>query len=215
VDAAGILAALRRVYAADALVAELAADAPPWRPLFDGRELGAWRQSGYGGESDAEAVDGLIRIPRGVDLSGITWAGEFPREGYEIELEARRVEGNDFFCGLTFPVGADACSFIVGGWGGGIVGLSNVDGDDAANNGTTLVRAFKAGQWYAVKVRVSRERIECFLDGERVVDQPRAGHAISIRDSVAPSRPLGVATYGTTAELRNLRWRAVPEPEKR
>jgi hypothetical protein len=130
-------------------------------------------------------------------------------------LEARRVEGHDFFCGLTFPVGEDPCSFIVGGWGGAIVGLSSIDGEDAANNATTLVRAFKTGQWYTVRVRVTPERIECFLDGERVVDQPRAGHTISIRESVEPSRPLGVASYCTVAELRNLRWRPVDGPERR
>ena len=221
VDATGILAALRKVYAAEGLVAELEAAAPgvpaaaEWRSLFDGKALGAWKQSGYGGAGDTEVADGVIRIPMGVDLSGITWTDEFPKEGYEVELEARRVEGNDFFCGLTFPVGEDPCSFIVGGWGGGIVGLSSIDGADAANNETTLVRAFKTGRWYAVKVRVTKERIECFLDGVRVVDQPRAGHTISIRDSVEPSRPLGVATYATTAELRNLRWRPVGGPGPR
>lgn len=189
--------------------------AADWRPMFDGKALGDWKQSGYGGAGDTEVVDGAIRIPMGVDLSGITWGGEFPTEGYEIELEARRVEGNDFFCGLTFPVGDDPCSFIVGGWGGAIVGLSSIDGEDAANNQTTLVRAFKTGKWYTVKVRVTKERIECFLDGERVVDQPRKGHTISIRESVEPSRPLGVATYCTVAELRNLRWRPVAAPERR
>jgi len=189
--------------------------AAEWRSLFDGKMLGAWKQSGYGGADDTEVVDGVIRIPMGVDLSGITWTDEFPKEGYEVELEARRVEGNDFFCGLTFPVGEDPCSFIVGGWGGAVVGLSSIDGADAANNETTLVRAFKTGRWYTVKVRVTKERIECFLDGERVVDQPRVGHRISIRESVEPSRPLGVATYCTVAELRNLRWRPVGRPEPR
>ena len=189
--------------------------AAAWRSLFDGRTLGAWKQSGYGGAGETEVVGGVIRIPMGVDLSGITWTDEFPKEGYEVELEARRVEGNDFFCGLTFPVGEDPCSFIVGGWGGAIVGLSSIDGEDAANNATTLVRAFKTGQWYTVRVRVTPERIECFLDGERVVDQPRAGHTISIRESVEPSRPLGVASYCTVAELRNLRWRPVDGPERR
>ena len=185
-----------------------------WRSLFDGKDLGGWKQSDYGGGA-AEVADGAIHIPTGIDLNGVTWTGDFPRDHYELELEARRVEGNDFFCGLTFPVGDDPCSFIVGGWGGAIVGLSSIDGEDAANNETTLVRAFKTGRWYTVKVRVTRERIECFLDGERVVDQPRAGHTISIRDSVAPSVPLGIATYATVGEARNIRWRPVDEPGKR
>jgi hypothetical protein len=44
-----------------------------------------------------------------------------------------------------------------------------------------------------------------------VVDQPLADHVISVRDEVAPSQPLGIATYATTAELRNIRWRPVAD----
>jgi hypothetical protein len=192
---------------------EAAAPAADWRSLFDGRALGAWKPSKYGGDPP-EIAAGAIRIPMGVDLNGITWSGDFPTENYEIELEARRVDGDDFFCGLTFPVGPDPCSLIVGGWGGAVVGLSSIDGADAANNATTVVRTFKNGRWYAVRVRVTPERIECFLDGERVVDQPRAGHTISIRESVEPSRPLGIATYATVAELRNIRWRPVERQQR-
>ena len=36
---------------------------------------------------------------------------------YELRLEAKRVEGGDFFCGLTFPVGKEYCTLILGGWG--------------------------------------------------------------------------------------------------
>jgi len=192
-----------------------AADPSAWLPLFDGMTLGGWKSTPFGGEGEVRVEAGAIRLGMGSDMTGITWSEEFPKQDYEIEFEARRVDGNDFFCGLTFPVGDDPCSLILGGWGGGVVGLSSIDGEDAANNATTVVRAFKAGQWYAVRVRVTKERIECFLDGERVVDQPRAGHTISIRESVEPSRPLGVATYATVAELRNLRWRPAAGPEKR
>jgi hypothetical protein len=207
-----------------ALLTAVADDAPQpaegregggWRPLFDGKALGRWKPTRFGGEGDVEVVRGVIKIPMGADLSGITWDGEFPRVNYEIELEARRVDGNDFFCGLTFPVGKDPCSFIVGGWGGSVVGLSNIDGEDAAHNETTQVKAFDTGRWYAVKVRVTPERIECFLDGQQVVDQARAGRAISIRESVAPCMPLGIATYATVAELRNIRWRPVPAGAER
>ena len=135
---------------------------------------------------------------------------DVPRQGYELALDAQREEGNDFFCGLTFPVGADPCTLIVGGWGGGLVGLSSIDGEDAAHNATTSYKEFKTGRWYAVRVRVTPERITCFIDEEQVVDQPLAGHRISVRDEVVPSQPLGIATYATTALVRNIRWRPLP-----
>ena len=105
-----------------------------WRPLFDGRSLGDWKPTPFGSEGEVSVVEGAIRIAMGFDLSGITFAGEIPRQHYEIALEARRVEGHDFFCGLTFPVGDDPCSLILGGWGGGVVGLSSIDGEDAAHD---------------------------------------------------------------------------------
>jgi len=221
VDAAGILAALRTVYAADTLVAELlggsagGAGNPPaakdgaWRSLFDGVALGEWKPTRFGGEGEVVVEDGAIRIGMGADLSGITWSGDVPRQSYEVSLDAQRAEGNDFFCGLTFPVGEDPCSFIVGGWGGGVVGLSSIDGEDAAHNATTLFKEFKTGRWYAIRVRVTPERIVCFIDDEQVVDQPLADRKLSIREEVLPSKPLGIATYATTALVRNIRWRPV------
>jgi hypothetical protein len=192
-------------------LAMAAVAAPPddWRPLFDGRALGDWKPTPFGGEGEVTAGDGVLRIAMGVDLSGVTWQGEFPKQNFEIALEARRVEGNDFFCGLTFPVADDHCSLILGGWGGAVVGLSCIDGQDAANNATTEVIPFEGGRWYAVRVRVTPDQICCFLDDEQIIDQSLEDHEISVREEVVASQPLGIATYATTAELRNIRWRAL------
>jgi hypothetical protein len=185
-------------------------DAAGWRSLFDGLALGGWTSTKFGGEGEVTVADKTLRIARGADLSGVTWSEKFPRQNFELALDARRVEGNDFFCGLTFPVGPDCCSLILGGWGGSVVGLSCIDGEDAANNATTQVHEFEANRWYAVRVRVTPERIECHLDGERIVDQPLEGRRITVRDEVIPSMPLGISTYATTAEIRNIRWRPLP-----
>jgi hypothetical protein len=184
-----------------------AAGGVAWRALFDGAALGQWRPTSFGGEGEVEIIDGAIRIGMGADLSGITWDGEFPTQSYELALDARRVDGNDFFCGITFPVGDASCSLILGGWGGAVTGLSSIDGFDAAHNDTTLVRDYETGRWYAVTLRVTPETIECFIDGEPIIEQPLEGRRLSIRDEVIPSRPLGVATYATTGEVRRLRWR--------
>ena len=189
------------------------------RLLFDGASLGDWKPTPFGGEG-AITIDkgsgrdeGLIRIERGSEMSGMTWQAEFPTQNYEIALEARRVDGHDFFCGLTFPVADSHCSLILGGWGGGLVGLSSIDGNDAANNATTQIMSFEAGRWYAVRVRVTPERVACFLDDQRIIDQPLDGHTLSIRTEVSPSLPLGIATYSTVAEFRRLSWRPVTADE--
>jgi hypothetical protein len=183
--------------------------APGWAALSDAATVATWKSTPFGGEGEVERIDGGLRIGMGADLSGITWSGEFPRQSYEIALEARRVDGSDFFCGLTFPVGNDFCSLILGGWGGAVVGLSSIDGLDAAHNDTTQFRDFQKDRWYAVNVRVTPGAIECFLDGEAIIEQSLEGRKVSIREEVAPSKPLGISTYATTAEVRKIRWRRI------
>lgn len=183
---------------------------PEWKSLFDGRDLGRWKPTPFGGEGEVHVEAGVIRIAVGSDMSGITWQGEFPRTNFEVSVEARRDEGFDFFCGLTFPVGEGSCSLIVGGWGGTVVGLSSIDGLDASQNATTTAGDFVSDRWYAVRVRVTPARITCFIDDKEVVDQAVAGHAFDVRSEMLSCRPLGIATYATAASLRNLRWRTLP-----
>ena len=187
----------------------------PWISLFDGKTLGQWKPSAFGGQGDVEVADGEIVLSFGSEMTGITWSGAAPKMNYEFELEARRIDGTDFFCGLTFPVGDAPCSFIVGGWGGGVVGLSSLDGKDAARNNTTKYMAFQERRWYAIRIRVTEDKIEAWIDNEKMVDAGTTGKKISIRPEVEASRPLGISSYATTAGLRNLRWRPLAEAVKK
>src|SRR4030095_13557208 len=104
--------------------------------LFDGKTLTGWALTDFAGHGTV-GVEARKLALGSVIMTGVNWTSDIPRMNYEISLEAMRVDGSDFFCGLTFPVGEDPCSLIVGGWGGGVVGLSSLDGEDAANNETT------------------------------------------------------------------------------
>ncbi|MDA1050338.1 MAG: DUF1080 domain-containing protein [Planctomycetota bacterium] len=188
-----------------------AADDPNWKPLFDGKTLKGWKITNFGGEGEVEVKDGQIVLEFGSSLTGITYDGEFPKTNYEISLEAMRVDGNDFFCGLTFPVADSHCSFILGGWGGAVVGLSSIDGRDASENETTQYKKFESGQWYKVRVRVTPERIEAWIDDKVWVDQEITGRKISTRSEVNLSKPIGISAYETRAALRKLKFRELPK----
>ena len=203
--AAGTLAACADPPAAD----------PVWKSLFDGKTLSGWKKTAFGGEGEVEVKDGRIVIATGNPMSGITYTGEFPKSGYEISLDAMRVGGSDFFCGLTFPVGENPCSFIVGGWGGGVVGLSSIDGSDASENETTKYQEFESNRWYKVRVRVTPEKIETWLDNKQMVNLPLKDRRISIRLEVELSRPLGIATYNTKAALRDIKVRRIDSESRR
>lgn len=190
--------------------------APAWRSLFDGRTLTGWAQSGFEGEGAVKVEQpfrggpGVIILEKGTTLSGVTWTkgSDLPRMNYEVELEAMKLEGEDFFCGLTFPVGASACSFIVGGWGGMVVGLSSVDHFDASDNETSTGMEFKDNRWYRIRVRVTEKKIEAWIDEKPMVDLETTGRKITLRwGEIDKSLPLGVAAFMTRAALKEIRIR--------
>ncbi len=182
-----------------------------WQSLFDGKTLGQWKSTEFGGEGKVTVANGQISLEAGADLTGITWTGgPLPKVNYEISLEAIKTSGSDFFCGLTFPVANSFCSLILGGWGGGIVGLSSLDGSDASENETTQVMEFPENRWYKVRVRVTPTKIEAWLDDKSIIDVDTREHSIDIRMEVELSKPLGIATWKTSAAIRNIRIRRLP-----
>ncbi len=182
-----------------------------WQSLFDGKSLGQWKSTEFGGEGHVTVANGQINLEAGADLTGITWTGgPLPKMNYEISLEAVKTGGSDFFCGLTFPVANSFCSLILGGWGGGIVGLSSLDGHDASDNETTQVLDFPENRWYKVRVRVLPTKIQAWLDDKNIIDEDTSEHSIDIRMEVELSKPLGIATWKTSAALRNIKIRRLP-----
>lgn len=188
------------------------ADEVAWQDLFDGKTLDGWRNSEFGGQGEVGVEDGRIVLGYSDGCTGVTCTREVPRVNYEIKLQAMRVDGNDFFCGLTFPVGESPCSLIVGGWGGAVVGLSSLNGADASENETTRRMTFKKGRWYDIRLRVTSERIAAWIDDEPVVDVATAGYKISIRPEVERSKPLGLSSWCTTAALREIKLRELESP---
>ena len=180
-----------------------------WRELFDGKTLEGWTATNFGGEGKVEIDSGRIVLGFGSDLTGITWQGSMPRFDYEVKLEARREQGGDFFCGLTFPVNDSYCSLILGGWGGTVVGLSSIDGLDASENETSRLISFDLNRWYAVTLKVTQQKIEAWIDGTKIVDQELSGRKISIRPEVELSRPFGIASWRTRAGLRKMAMRKI------
>ena len=179
---------------------------PGWESLFDGKTLKGWKATDFAGRGEVKVKDGQIIMEMGV-MTGITWTNPVTRMNYEISVEAMRVDGGDFFCGLTFPVGNDPCSLIVGGWGGGVVGLSSLDGNDASSNETTQYINFQKGKWYLIQLRVTPGRIQAWLDGDSLLDVDTKDKKVSIRSEMDDSLPLGVATWATTGALKNFKLR--------
>ncbi|MBN1125061.1 MAG: DUF1080 domain-containing protein [Sedimentisphaerales bacterium] len=172
--------------------------------LFDGRQMGRWENADFYGSGHVEVKDGAIVMEKGVEQTGIRWTGPVLRCNYRINLEAKRIEGKDFFCGLTFPVGDSFCSLIVGGWGGKTVGLSNIDLLDAAENETTVLLEFELNQWYPIRLEVTDDRIAVWIEGDKIIDVNITGRIIATRPEVDLCKPLGIMTWQTTGAIRKI-----------
>ena len=187
-------------------------DQEGWRPLFNGTNLDGWEITNFGPQGPVYVSDSEIILIYGDGCTGITWKQDFPTVNYEISLEAMRLDGHDFFCGLTFPVNDQNCTLITGGWGGTVTGISSIDGIDASENFTRTFMNFENKRWYKIRVSVDQQMIRCFVDEEPVIQVPVEDHRFSVRSEVGLSRPLGIATWHTTAALRNLRFREIVSP---
>jgi hypothetical protein len=190
--------------------------APDWKPLFDGKSLGGWKKSYERGSGKVEVKDGAIVLGTGEKMTGVTYAkGDFPKTDYEVVLEAKRVEGRDFFATTTFPVGDAYCSLVVGGWGGMVTGISSINGADASENETTGSMDFKTGQWYKLRIRVTKDKLDAWIGDEKVVDVELKGRKVSTRIECEECQPFGICTWDTTGAVRDVKVRKLTEEEKK
>ncbi len=176
------------------------------RPLFDGKSLRGWevlKEFDFRDHGKIEVRDGKLLLPKGDPFTGLKWTGKFPRTGYEVSLEAMRTEGDDFFCGLVFPVGGKDCSLVIGGWGGTVIGLSNIDDEPAVENETSAVDDFEDNRWYKIRLRVTKTRIGLWIDKKQVVDFAHPDRKLTVRWEQEPMLPFGICTWRTGAAVRN------------
>jgi hypothetical protein len=191
--------------------------APPTKqpdevPIFDGKSLEGWRvidTFDFRRHGKVYVKDGTIFLEQGEPATGISWKGQIPRTNYEITLDGQRVAGSDFFCGLTFPVKEEYCTLILGGWGGSVVGLSNVDGYAAVENETTQAVDFQPKRWYAIRLRVTDQRITVWIDDDKLIDLEIRDKKFSIYWEQDPVKPLGLVTWQTSGALKNLKLKRI------
>lgn len=184
-----------------------------WRELFDGNTLAGWRETAFEQGGSVRVTNGLVVLHRGQPFVGVNFTNEIPTVNYEVAFDAMRLDGGDFFCGLTFPVLDSFCSLIVGGWGGGLVGLSNVDGADASENETSKHVSFESGRWYRITLRVTEQKIEAWVEQKKVVNFVTIGRKLAVRfGGIEMSKPFGLASWDTSAAFRAIKIRTVSGP---
>lgn len=195
---------------------EVAKEAPAkaeW-VLFDGTSLKDWEVVDMGGSGEVTVEGGQMIINQGESLSGVVYKKieELPLSHYEITLQAKRLQGVDFFCGLTFPIGdVKKCATLVcGGWGGSVTGISSIDGLDAANNATGTYQRYEDDKWYTIRLRVTPDNLSAWVDDKQVVDQDIKGRKVALREGpIDAYAPLSLTTFNTMAAIKSVRFKVL------
>ena len=179
--------------------------------LFNGTDLTGWEITDFAGSGEIKVKEGELQIAMGELISGINLTHDnIPRTNYELEAEALKVDGDDFFCAITFPLGETYATFIPGGWGGSLVGISSIDGMDAAENETASFKKFEKNQWYRFKIRVTDKKLQCFIDEEMVVDLPLEDRNIALRPGpIELSVPIGFSSFQCISKIRKINLRSI------
>lgn len=173
-----------------------------WQPLGD------WTETPFTGRGKVRMEQGSIVLENGAPMTGVTRTKPFPKGNYEIRWQAMRRLGGDFFASLTFPLGDSFATFVTGGWGGDIVGVSSIDGWDASENETRTYFNFENGKWYGMRLEVRGDRIRAWIDDKVVVNVVIGGRRIDLRrGEMNLSAPLGFASYRTVGEVKGVEFR--------
>lgn len=186
-----------------------------WVSLFDGKSLSGWKETPFTGRGTARAANGMILLGSGAPMTGVTYTETVPKSNYEVRFEAQRIEGGDFFASLTFPVKDSFCTWVTGGWGGDIVGLSSIDGWDAADNETRAYLNFENGRWYSFRLQVTDARIQAWIDEKPMINVQIEGREIGLRfGEMKLNAPFGFASYGSTGGIRKVEYRVIAGPKR-
>lgn len=183
-----------------------------WWHVFGDGTLEGWEPVDDGpGAVFENGTDVVLTATK--ELNAMRWGGGLPTVPYEIQLEASRLDGNDIFCGLTFPVGEASISLILGGWSGQICGLSSLNYYDASDNETTTFYEFENERWYRVRLVVQSDSITAWLDDEPLVFVRTEGQILDTRLEMDGCKPLGLATWMTRGGFRNMRIRHLSDAD--
>jgi hypothetical protein len=177
--------------------------------LFNGKDLSGWKPADIWGNGKVEALsNGVVSCGIGKPLTGLAYTNTFPTMSYEIKMEALRKEGSDFFVAMTIPVESNACTVVIGGWGGNLCGISSINFMDASENQYSEGVVLKNDVWYTLRVRVTPGLLEVFLNDTlytaKVPFESSSAFTLRAGSDIDKTKPFGLATYETKALWRNL-----------
>ncbi len=179
--------------------------------LLESGQTTAWQQAGIPDEGVISIKDGELTLRAGQPMTGAKFANwtaaGMPDTNYAISYETMRVEGRDIFGMCTFPVGSHQshATFVIGGWGGTVTGISSIEFLDASENQTRAEQVFENNLWYRVRIEVRPDDLRAWINDRPVVNASIKGKKVTLRHGdIDRCIPFGFATWNTTGKVRRV-----------
>ncbi|MFN3150133.1 serine/threonine protein kinase [Bremerella sp.] len=132
-----------------------------------------------------------------------------PRE-YDLEVQFTRNSGSQSIA-LHFLDGEGIASFDIDGWSENLAGIQNIDGENIRTNPTRVDNVLlENGRRYVAEVRVRRDQVQVFLDGQLLAAYEGDGSNLSLLELwTLPEKSLGLGAYDSDATFHQVRVRPV------
>lgn len=132
-----------------------------------------------------------------------------PRE-YDLEVQFTRNSGTQSIA-LHFLDGEGAATFDIDGWSENLGGIQNIDGENIRTNPTRVDNVvLENGRRYSAEVRVRRDQVQAFLDGQLLTTYHGDGSNLTLLELWAlPEKSLGLGAYDSDATFHQVRLRPV------
>lgn len=179
--------------------------------LLDDKKAALWVPSCIPDEGSISVTHGELTMSAGQPMTGCkfpSWTElGLPGTSYSISYEAMREEGDDIFAMCTFPVSSHEAhaTFVLGGWGGTVTGISSIDFSDANENSTRGEMRYENGLWYRVRIEVRPEDIRAWINDRPMVNVSIKGRKVGLRPGfIDHCLPFGFATWNTVGKVRKV-----------
>jgi hypothetical protein len=151
----------------------------------------AWqRESGYW-----QVTDGLLRQTSDATPALMKFAFTNSATNYTVSIRARKTGGAEgFLVGFGVRDDQDFYWLNLGGWNDTVSTVEkSVDGERDPI-GPKVKAKIETGRWYDIQIQVTGQRIQCFLDGQRIIDLTDAGFGADPAAELPPG--YDKATFG-------------------
>lgn len=132
-----------------------------------------------------------------------------PRE-YDLEVQFTRNSGSQSIA-MHFLDGEGIATFDIDGWSENLGGIQNIDGANIRTNSTRVDNVvLENGRRYTAEVRVRRNQVQAFLDGQLLTTYTGDGSNLTLLELwILPEKSLGLGAYDSDTTFHQVRVRPI------